>query len=382
MWLPQDRQSWVKTLGILGWLVIAIGGVAGFIVNPTATSEADDSILVIGMAVFSVILMARLILASITWPNRRSALVPLMVGIALWFAGAQVLSAAVPASATAFPAPGEWLFLSSYVALTAFLVLDVSNRSSRAGTAWLDAAILCGAVGALAGGLLLTPFVQSFPEGGIPLLVAILYPLIDVALGLLVVGQWALSSRSWGRSTVGLILGFLALAIADSSLVLNLSLGTYEFSTILSLVWGAAFALIADAAIAPRPPQVSVARRMPGAFLVASFLVAITLLLVRPTGVLGWAISVPAAVTLLATGARLAVARVPAGRGGLPDGADRRSHRAAEPPRRAAGARRRHRLAGTAWPDAPRPGRLQGGQRHPRPQCGRHPSRARRPAHA
>ena len=306
--LPHDRQSWVKALGILGWLVIAIGGVAGFVVNPTATSEADDSILVIGMAVFSLILMARLILASVTWPNRRSALIPLMIGIALWFAGAQVLSGAEPASATAFPAPGEWLFLSSYVALTAFLVLDVSNRSTRAGTAWLDAAILCGAVGALAGGLLLTPFVQSFPEGGIPLLVAILYPLIDVALGLMVVAQWALSSRSWGRATVGLILGFLALAIADSSLVLNLSLGTYEFSTILTIVWGAAFALIADAAIAPRPPQVSVARRLPGAFLVASFLVAITLLLVRPMGVLGWAISIPAAVTLLATGARLAVA--------------------------------------------------------------------------
>ena len=303
-----DRSSWVRILGWFAWAVIIFGGVVGFIVNRSATSEADESVLVISMAVFIVTQLIRLALASITWPNRRAALIPLMVGVALWFGGAIALSAAVPASATSFPAPGEWLFLSSYVAMAAFLVLDVSHRSTRAGTAWLDAVIMCGAVTALAGGLLLTPFVSSFPEGGIPLLVAILYPLIDVALALVVLGQWSLSARTWNRTTVGLIVGFLALALADSSLVLNLSLGTYEISTILSLVWGLAFALIVDSAVTPRPPQVSISRRLPGAFLIVSFLIAIALLLLRPEGVLGWAMAVPAAIALLATGARLAIA--------------------------------------------------------------------------
>ena len=72
-------------------------------------------------------------------------------------------------------------------------MLDASNRNNRAETAWLDAAIMCGGVAALAGGLLLTPFANNFPEGGVPLLVALIYPLIDLALALVVVGQWALA---------------------------------------------------------------------------------------------------------------------------------------------------------------------------------------------
>jgi diguanylate cyclase (GGDEF)-like protein len=51
-----------------------------------------------------------------------------------------------------------------------------------------------------------------------------------------------------------------------------------------------------------------VARALPGGFLIASFITAIVLLLIRPEGLLGWAIGIPAALTLLATGARLAVA--------------------------------------------------------------------------
>jgi diguanylate cyclase (GGDEF)-like protein len=304
----RDGQTLVRVLGGIGWAIILVGGIAGFIANPTADSQADESILVVGLAAFTVVLVARLVVATFVWPNRRTALIPMTIGIVLWFAGSAVLNAAVPASATTFPAPGEWLFLASYVALAAFLVLDASSRSTRTGSAWLDATIMCGAVAAIGGGLLLTPFVNSFPEGGIPLLVAIIFPLIDVTLALVVVGQWALASRSWNRSTVKLILGFLALAVADSSLVLNLSVGTYSFSTLLTLLWGAAFMLIVGSAVTPRPPQVSVGRALPGGFLLASFITAIVLLLIRPEGLLGWAIGIPAAITLLATGARLAIA--------------------------------------------------------------------------
>ena len=63
--------------------------------------------------------------------------------------------------------------------------------------------------------------------------------------------------------------------------------------------------LIVDAAITVRPPIVSMSRRLPGGFLVASFLIAILLLLFKPSGGLGLALSIPAAVTLLATAGRL-----------------------------------------------------------------------------
>lgn len=304
----RDGTTAVRLLGIVGWAIVVLGGIAGFIANPSAGSNADESVLIFALTAFFIVLIIRLLIAVVQQRNRRPALIAFTVGVILWSAGSAVLNAAVPASATTFPAPGEWLFLSSYLAFAAFLILDASTRRGRTGAAWLDALITVGAVGALAGAVLLTPFVNSFPEGGIPLLVAILYPLIDVALAVVVVGQWALAARSWGKSTALLILGFIALAIADTSLVLSLSVGTYEFSTILSILWGVSFMLLSGAAVAPRPPIVAVSRRLPGVFLLTSFLVAIVLLLLRPTGLLGWAISIPAAITLIATAARLAIA--------------------------------------------------------------------------
>ncbi len=83
-----------------------------------------------------------------------------------------MLNAAMPASATTFPAPGEWLFLTSYVGLAAFLVLDAATATPAPAPPGSTRRSCVGAVAALGGGLLLTPFVNSFPEGGIPLLVA------------------------------------------------------------------------------------------------------------------------------------------------------------------------------------------------------------------
>ena len=304
----RDGETLVRVLGPVGWVVIVGGGLSAFFAAPADSSEVDQPILVFTLALFFTLLMIRIVTAAVIWPSRRLALIALAIGILLWAVGSAILNAAVPASATTFPAPGEFFFLASYLGLAAFVVLDATSRSSRAETAWLDAAIVLGGTGAIAGALLLSPFASNFPEGGIALLVAVLYPLIDLVLALVVVGQWALSARPWSWRTASLIAGFVLMAVADSSLVLNLSEGTYAFSIYLDMMWGAAFMLIAGAAVAPRPPQVSMARRLPGGFLIASFVAAIFLLLIRPQGVLGWAIAIPAAVTLLATGARLAVA--------------------------------------------------------------------------
>ena len=304
----RDGETLVRVLGPVSWAIIGVGMVAAYFAAPADSADVDQPVLLITMGLLVAAMLLRLITAAVIWPSRRLSLIALIVGIVLWFIGSAILNAAVPASATTFPAPGEGFFLASYVGFVAFLVLDAATRSSRAETAWLDAAIVVGGTGAIAGALLLTPFANNFPEGGLPLLVAVLYPLIDIVLALLVVGQWALSARPWGRRTGFLILGFVLLAIADSSLVLNLGTGTYGFTIYLDALWGAAFLLVIGAAVAPKPPQVSVARRLPGAFLIASFVTAIVLLLLRPDGLLGWAIGIPAAITLLATGARLAVA--------------------------------------------------------------------------
>ena len=304
----RNGEDAVRLLGVLGWAVIVIGGISAWFAAPTDSTDVDQPVIVVTLTLFFTVLVIRLITASVVYRTRRLSLIALTIGVTLWAVGSAVLNAAVPAEATTFPAPGEGFFLLSYLGLTAFVVLDATARAGRPETAWLDAAIVVGGTGAVAGGLLLTPFANNFPEGGLPLLVAVLYPLIDVVLALVVVGQWALSARQWSWRTLSLILGFVLLAIADSSLVLNLEEGTYGFTIYLDMLWGASFMFIAGAACLPRPPQVSMARRLPGGFLVASFVTAIVLLLIRPEGVLGWAIGIPAAIALMATGARLVVA--------------------------------------------------------------------------
>ncbi len=298
----------VKALGPIGWVVILATSVAGVMTKPQSNEQVEQSVVLLAISLFFGLAILRAALAAVIRPSRRTALIPLALGVALWAVGSAALNASPEASTTAFPAPGEWLFLSSYAGLAGFLIFDVGGRRGRATTAWLDAAIICGGAGAIVGAILLTPFVQVFPEGGIPLLVALLYPLIDLVLALVVVGQWALSSRAWSRETVQLILGFVLMAVTDSSLVLNLSGGTYAINTILSTMYGVSFMLIVDAGCIPHPPMVSVSRRLPAAFLVASFMVSLTLLIFRPAGALGFALAVPAAITLIATGARLMIA--------------------------------------------------------------------------
>jgi diguanylate cyclase (GGDEF)-like protein len=304
----RDGTHVVRLLGVMGWVVLATAGIVATLSVQNTEADLDETVLLIGIILLVVIWIARITVSAAIWPSRRVALVALAVGTILWYIGSTILNAATPASATTFPAPGEGFFLASYIGFAAFVVLDATTRSGRAETAWLDAVIMVGGVGAVAGAILLSPFAQNFPEGGIPLLVALLYPMLDLALALVVVGQWALDARQWNRRTVSLIAGFVLLAVADSSLVLNLGTGTYGFTNVLSVMWGAAFMLIIGGACSPRAPQVSMARRLPAGFLIGSFVVAIVMLLVRPQGVLGWAIAVPAAITLMATGARLAVA--------------------------------------------------------------------------
>ena len=300
-----SAESWVRWIGIVAWLIILVGLVVEFIAVPQADSEFYQPILLVVVALFFSLQLARLIVSAFAWPSSRPALMALGLGLALWALGSTLLTADQHASTTEFPAPGELLFLASYIGFAAFLVLDTTHRSGRALIAWLDAAIVCGGAAAVAGAILMTPFARVFPEGGLPLLIALIFPLIDLMLAVVVLGQWALSARTFSRRTVQLIAGFVLMAVADSSLVLNLGGDTYTFSTALTVAWGLAIGLIVSAACVERTPIATMSRRLPIGFLVASFAAALVLLLARPTGLLGLALALPAAVTVLATGARL-----------------------------------------------------------------------------
>lgn len=306
--LPAHGRSVVKDLGPLAWSYLIIGAAVGLILGVVTSAPPNEVALFIVMMGFFALLIARLIAAMIRWPERRVALGSLTAGVAFWVAGSLVVSGAGSTAVATFPSTGEWLFLASYVGFAAFVVLDAGHRRGGTATAWLDALIVCGGGGALAAALLLTPFTRSFPEGGVTLLAALIYPVLDLCLALVVVGQWALASRSLSRRAIALISGFIVMAIADSSLVLKLSTGPYNFTITVITLWGIALLLIVGAACTPRLPTATLGRRLPEWFLVASFLLAIGLLVARPEGATGYAIALPAVITLLATSARLTIA--------------------------------------------------------------------------
>ena len=283
-------------------------GVVASLVSPT-TADQTPVLPLVCMTTFFVLLLVRLSLAAARDRFRRIALLTLTAGVGLWAGGSSVLNAGGNASVTHFPAPGEWLFLASYVAMAAFLYLDARHRVDRALMNWLDAAVVCGGTACLAGGLLLTPVALQFGAEGVPLLVALLYPLVDVVLGLLVLGQVVLRLRPPSPRAWALVAAFAAFAVADSTFVLNLSSGTYQLGAVLYLLWGIGFALLCGAAVrtevdtaAPTP------RRQGPVVLVGASVVAMLVLVARPAGHLGWYLAVPAVATLTAAGWRMVLA--------------------------------------------------------------------------
>jgi diguanylate cyclase (GGDEF)-like protein len=298
-----------RILGILTWVLLPVGVGSVLLMTRKDHGVVKDTTPVVMMAVWFGLLLGRLVLTALGDRRRRRALVVLTASVALWAAASAALNAG-GAAATTFPAPGEWLFLTSYVGMAAFLLLDAGrHRVAPQLATWLDAAVVCGGTASLAGALLLTPVAVAFGEGGLPLLTALLYPLIDIVLAMLVVGQVVLRLRGVSRRTVGLVAGFLVFAVADSSFVVNLSVGTYQFGSLLYLAWGLGFVLIVAAACTPGeeltagPP-----RRQKPRVLLGAASVALAVLVFRPSGTFDWYLTLPAVLTLVAAGGRLVLA--------------------------------------------------------------------------
>ena len=252
-WLT-DR-SLVKSLGPVVGLVWVAAAVLGYTVGITATGDINEVVLMVLEGTIFAILVVWLLVAMRVWPERRIALLALTSGVVLWATGSIVVNSADSQAAASFPAPGEWLFLASYVGMAAFIVLDVGNRGNRAlGVARRRDRLrrLCGA---LASGVLLTPFARYFPEGGLPLLVALILSRDRPDARPVRHRPGGRSARDrWSRRTVSLIAGFIAMAVADASLVLNLSLRASCFTDRRSPV-GVAFILMVDAACTRAPPS-------------------------------------------------------------------------------------------------------------------------------
>ncbi|HTZ44380.1 MAG TPA: bifunctional diguanylate cyclase/phosphodiesterase [Jatrophihabitans sp.] len=302
------RGRAVRWLGLATWTVVLGGFLANLAIGGGSGHEVQLAH-VVTLSAFFPLVLTRLVLVATISPRRRPALVALSTGIALWAAGSVVLNATAQPDLTRFPSPGEWLFLASYLAIAGYLILDEAHWNRSAGSLWLDAVVVCGGTTCLASALLFTPVGSSVGHRGVPLLLALLYPMIDTALALLVVGQVMLRVRTAGLKSLALCLGLLLFAFADLSFVAHLSSGTYTFSVFDGLAWAGGFGLLAEAASGGGTERVRSLPRRPGSGLMMTAAAIATGVLAyhHHTG-LGSYLTVPAVLTLVAAGGRMVLA--------------------------------------------------------------------------
>ena len=299
----------IRRLGPVSWLVLILGTGSTFVLPGASGGGPIRTALVVTLAVFFGVLIGRLLLAAAHSPQRRVSLLFLAAGVALWASGSAMVSARQTVVTVSFPAPGEALCLAAYIGMAAFLLRDVPRRQIPAAAIWLEAAVVCGAAVCLAAFAVLTPLSGTFARGGLPLLLAVLYPLIDVLLATLILGQVMLRQRDRSWRTVTLILGFVGLAVADGNFIVTLSRDAYSSNLVLDAIWGVSFAAIVGGACttpsfaATRPVERQNTRLLP-----AAAALAVIVLVIDPSGVIGWAVKLPALVTLVSTGARLIIA--------------------------------------------------------------------------
>ncbi len=287
----------------------------GLAVDVTAKSLDSGPVqwvLTTTLGVFFVLLLARLALAAYDQPRRRFPLLILFAGVLLWAVGSATLNGAGQPTLSSFPAPGEVFFLLSYLAFACYLLSDIGKRHGSTGGTWLEAGTVCGGSVCLAGGVLITPATHNVGAHGVGLLLALLYPLIDVVLTVIVIGQVLLGYRIGARHTIGLAVGFVLLTIADLSFITTLTSGTYDYHWDNIACWGGGFALIVAAACRPRAQfrkheDRQSQRSLPIAVLLAS-MAATVVLAFEPDGTLRNYLVVPAFATLAASGGRMMLA--------------------------------------------------------------------------
>ncbi|HWS56938.1 MAG TPA: bifunctional diguanylate cyclase/phosphodiesterase [Actinotalea sp.] len=305
---PPSAAGLVRILAPVPWIILVLGGVLLFLLPGGPDGELVRTALVVLMAAFFGVLIARLLLAAALYRVRRTALLFLAGSVAVWAAGAASISAGQAVTVVTFPAPGEILCIASYLGMAAFLLLDVPRRVTSAAI-WLEAAIVWGATVCLAAFVFVTPVLATFGGGGLRLLAAVIFPLINLVLAAFVVAQMVMRQRARSPRSVLLMIGFLGLAVADSTFVASLSHEAYTSSLGVAALWGASFAVITEAATA-RTREVAQSSTAPvnGAVLTGAASLAVVVLALDLDGPTALLVKIPAVLTLAATGARLILA--------------------------------------------------------------------------
>ena len=296
-----------RRLAVLTWVIMAVG-VGSDLLLTGWTSDPDRLAVSVFCAVFFAVLLVRLAVGVRGRRRNRFAIGVLALGVVSWAAESTILQAAQNSGHGEHLATGEWAYLVTYLVFVVYLLLDSEHRPAKRISTWLETATICAGSASLSGTLLLTPLAAGKP-GNVSLLVALVYPVADGVLGLLVLAQIGLRMRAANLKSLQLLAGFVLLAFADVSFVGNVLHGS-SGSTVLTIVlWGAGFAELVAAACR-RVPQTATAPAvdLPAIVIVGAMAAAIAVLVIRPADRLGEYLVAAAIGTLLAGGARMTIA--------------------------------------------------------------------------
>lgn len=297
--------GWASASRALGWIlwVLAALVVGAAILQATVAPSVPATEIA---PLLLPVAVARLVLAGISQPSRRVAVFTMTAGMALWSVGAVIVFAATSPSVVQLPlSPAEWPFLAAFVAFATFVFMDIRRGTSPSGAELLDAIILTAGAATLAAALLGT---AGSTMSGLysARVVALLYPIIDALLAIVVVAQVGARLRRFDAGTAMLVGGFGAMAVADGMFAVSLAEGRYVTDPVPTTLWTLGLVLLAQGASRPLgeapAPGFSWGRLMA---IVAASVIAIAALAVPSIDDANWYIVIPAVVTLLGSGARL-----------------------------------------------------------------------------
>jgi diguanylate cyclase len=299
------RTRLALSLGM--WSVTGAGAVICLLLRSPRHADALTLAIVVGLGCFFSLAIARLVVTAIADRRGRAPLLTLVAALVAYAVGSALLQTST--GAQELFSPNELAFIAAYIGLAIFLLLNAPRRNARVTTVWLETTVICSGTASLAGLVILTPLAHNYHGDGLALLLALLFPLIDVVLAIVVVGQVAARRRRVDGTTLLLAAGLVVLGLADSSFVVNVSSTSYVGSAILDVMYGLAFACIVQAACAPRKltHELEAPKQRARALALAAG-VAVCVLVMHPQGPSGWYVVPPAVITLAAAGGRLILA--------------------------------------------------------------------------
>jgi predicted signal transduction protein with EAL and GGDEF domain len=163
----------------------------------------------------------------------------------------------------------------------------------------LETGVIAG--GIISGALfaLVIPLSAKVTAGGLPLLIALVYPIADVALITILLTQLITGRKPRDRRSALLVGGLVALAAVDISLPFGLGGGGYAFSTLQDVVWAIALAMLAAGASRPSATTKRSGAGIGPPVAVAAALCALVVLATNSGPALTWLIRTPAVLTLV-----------------------------------------------------------------------------------